>query len=69
MSSPRKWNLRYVVEVTNNNANILRWVWLDGMFQEASVNKGYKKTEVEKGFLYQNQESSCEKIFLKIYFN
>jgi hypothetical protein len=48
------------VEDAINNANILRWVWLDGMFQEASVNKGYKKTEGKKGFLYQKQGSDSE---------
>jgi len=72
MSSPIKWNLRYVVEDANNNANILRWVWLDGMFQEAPVNKGYKKRKVRRDYCTRTRnlipQKKKKKKFLKIYF-
>jgi hypothetical protein len=40
-----------VVEDANKNANILHWVWLDGMFQAVSVNKGYKQRNVRRDYL------------------
>jgi hypothetical protein len=65
MSSLRKWNLRYVVEDANNNANILRWVWLDGMFQEASVNKGYKKRKISRDYFIRTRNLIPKKYSLK----
>jgi hypothetical protein len=44
-----------LVEDAQKNANILHCVWMDEMFQEASVSK-VEKTGDKKGLLLLNQQ-------------